>query len=128
MSNLYSTLTVKIIEKNSATRETINNVKSEIKFIAEQLRKEQSIESQIDSAFCYYIAGYYVQAMYLAQRIQTKKIGSIQRWLLLFIKKDFETLEKSLNKILSDQKFTDQYIKNKIETEGLSDIEVVNMV
>jgi hypothetical protein len=128
MSNLYSTLTAKIIEKNSATSETINNIKNEIKFIAEQLRKEQSIEYEIDSAFCYYIAGYYVQAMYLAQRIQLNKIDSLQRWLLLFIKKDFEILEKSVNKILSNQEFTDQHIKNKIETEGLSDIEAVNMV
>jgi hypothetical protein len=64
MPDLYSTLTAKIIEKNYATKETINNIKSEIKFIAEQLRKEHSDESKIDSAFCYYIAGYYVQAMY----------------------------------------------------------------
>ncbi len=63
MSNFYLDLTVKIIEKTSASPENINVVKQEIKFIAEQLKQEQSIDAQIDSAFCYYIAGYYVQAL-----------------------------------------------------------------
>jgi len=128
MSNLYLDLTLKIIEKAAASSEKMSAVKQEIKFIAEQLRQEQNPESQIDSAFCYYIAGYYVPAMYLARGIEINKIDSIQKWLLLFIKKDFVALEKSINKMLSNQENTDQHIKDKVERNGFSDLEVINTV
>src|SRR5688572_23611523 len=128
MPNLYLDLTAKITEKVSATPENIYLAKQEIRFIAEHLRQERTSESQIDSAFCYYIAGYYVQAMYMARQIQLDKIDHLQKWLLLFMKKDFETLEKSLKKTMSAKEFNDTSIEEKIETKGLSDIEVVNIV
>ena len=128
MFNFYSNLTAKIIEKATAQPENINAVRKEIKFIAEQLRQEKDADSYIDSAFCYYVAGYYVQALYLAQKKDIKKITLIQRWLLLFLRKDFQLLEKSLNETLASDKYNDQHIKSQIETKGLSDIEVVKRV
>jgi replicative superfamily II helicase len=128
MSNLYLDLTFKIIEKIAVSSEKIIAAKQEIKFIAEQLRKEQTLDAQVDSAFCYYMAGYYVPAMFLARGIELNKVDSIQKWLLIFIKKDIDALEKSINKTLSNPENTDQCIKDKVERKGLSDIEVVNTV
>lgn len=128
MSNFYLELTAKIIEKATALPENVDAVKKEIKFIAEQLRQEKDIDALIDSAFCYYIAGYYVQALYLAQQENLKKSNLIQKWLLLFLRKDFQLLEKSLDDTIVSTEYDDQYIKNQIETRGLSDIETVNRV
>jgi hypothetical protein len=79
MYSVYLKLTAKINEKISASTANINLVRQEIKFIAEQLKQDQSVDAQVDSAFCFYIAGYYVQALYLAQRIDLRKITSIQK-------------------------------------------------
>jgi hypothetical protein len=119
---------MKLIERSFASSEEVQNAKAEIKFIAEQLRKEGTLETNIDSAFCYYIAGYYVQAMYIARQIELNKIDTIQKWILLFIKKDLKNLEISSRKVISNQDFTDQSIREKINSQGLSDSEVVNLV
>ena len=128
MSNFYLDLTVKIIEKTSTSPENINVVKQEIKFIAEQLRQEQGVDAHIDSALCYYIAGYYVQALHLAQRIDLRRIPPIQKWLLLFLGKNIESLKKSLTETISNKEYDDQFIKNKLGAEGLSDIEAINII
>jgi superfamily II DNA/RNA helicase len=128
MTNLYLALTSKIIEKNSGPPESINNVKNEIRFIADQLSLEQGIEAHIDSAFCYYIAGYYVHAMYLARQINLNVVDPIQKWLLLFLRKDLQKLKEELTIIVADKKYDDQYIRDKIETKGLSDVDALNLI
>jgi hypothetical protein len=119
---------MKLVERSVATSGNLQDAKEEIKFIAEQLRKEGTLEATIDSAFCYYIAGYYIQAMKIARQIKSNKIDTLQKWMILFLKKDFKMLEISSQKIVSSQDFTDQSIREKINNDGLSDSEVVNLV
>ena len=128
MYSVYLSLTSKINEKVNATSANINAVRQEIKFIAEQISQDQSVDAQIDSAFCYYIAGYYVQALHLAQRIDLRKIAPIQKWLLLFLGKDIGSLKISLTETISNKEYDDQYIKKQLDTKGLSDIEAVNII
>ena len=51
MYSVYLSLTSKINEKVNATSANINAVRQEIKFIAEQISQDQSVDAQIDSAF-----------------------------------------------------------------------------
>jgi hypothetical protein len=128
MDNVYLHLTAKINEKLFASTTNINVVREEIKFIAGQIGQDQSVDAQIDSAFCYYIAGYYVQALHVAQRMNLRKINPISKWLLLFLRKDIESLKKSLTETISNKEYDDQCIKNQLDTQGLSDIEAVNII
>jgi superfamily II DNA/RNA helicase len=128
MPNFYSELTTKIIEKNAPNPENIDVIRRDIRFIAEKLWQEHNIEAQIDSAFCYYIAGYYVQALYVAQRVEIKQVSPIQRCVLLFIVKNFGDLQKFVDGIATDRKYDDEYIKEQIGTKGLSDIEAAGRI
>lgn len=115
----YIQLVNALRQKEFAGTQQRQQIKDRIRSLAEGIEAYQpvSTELKLDAAFGYYVAGYYARAYNLAAATDLPPdVPAAQRWLCLFLTKDFKSLEAEIQAVLSDTSYSDEGIRAGIES------------
>jgi superfamily II DNA/RNA helicase len=129
MSSIYFELINRLIEKQGANSDSERqSVRQDIKRIADKLKKQMDDGTVFDAAFCYYVAGYYVQAQGIALNANIDNTHIIQKWIFEFVGKDFKKLSEEISDIGKNAIYQDVTIQHEIDWAGLPTIKVVERI
>jgi hypothetical protein len=110
-------------------RANINSIKEEIRVVADKLRENATGDDNLDAAFAYYVAGYYVRASRLISQADiSDDTHPSQRWLALFMVKHFQSIEDQVRAVATDDKYSDERLQEDILHHGLSDSEALDRI
>lgn len=116
-------------KKEQAAAAEVNSVKDEIKNVANYLLDSSNGDHDLDAAFAYYVAGYYVRALRLISESDIgESVHPAHHWLALVLSKRFKAIEEQACVVMADAKYIDSQLKHEIENCGLSDYEVVDRI
>jgi superfamily II DNA/RNA helicase len=126
----YFDLITKLEAKQAADSDSERqNIRQDIKRIADRLKKQtQTDKVAFDAAFCYYVAGYYVQSQRLAINAQIDNVHVIQKWIFYFLAKNFEKLNAEISETTNDAKFQDAVIQEGILSGNLLQSYVIELI
>lgn len=115
-------------EKELASPKTVNPLKDQLKYVADQLL-QQSPEHHLEAAFVYYVAGYYVRASRLISQVDIgDQIHPALRWMAQLLAKKLDTLEEQTAIVIVSDHYRDSMIQNLILQHFLSDMEAVDRI
>lgn len=107
----------------------VDRIKEKIKGIADRLQQDSTVDTYLDAAFAYYVAGYYVRASRLIfQEDVSESIHQAQRWLALILSKHFTTIEEQIQAIITDDRYSDTQLQEEVRLHGLSDFDALNRI
>jgi len=129
VTNLYYDLINLLQEKESAERDQVYSIKERIKVVASQLDSQDDLCSNVDAAFAFYLAGYYVRAMQLVNidRVEPA-FHPAQYWLALIVAKQFDSIIRLANNVIENVKYSDSQICVDVKQNGLTDSEAVDRI
>lgn len=119
---LYVQLVNLLHQKESAKLQDRDGLKGKIKTIADLLLVQPRLDQQFDAAFAYYAAGYYARAFTLISplAITLTDVPAAERWLALFLAKEFKTLDTEIQEVLDDESYSDESIQSGIQSGALT--------
>lgn len=123
---LFAALLQKSEQNSGSEAQTVND---RICNIADRLRQSESDERRFDAGLAYYIAGYYVRAFRLVSQTQTNvDAHPAQRWLALFLRKQFADIGNQARAAILDSQYDDPRISQAVSQQGLTDSEALDLI
>ncbi len=128
MSDIYINLVTTLNNWQTTDEKVRERNRQAMRGIAATLNEQSiHIEHRLDSAFCYYISGYYVYALAISN-IDSKDVNKIQKWISWFLSKRFKDLKADVLRVVNDTSFLDANIQANIVARSLDRFEVVNRI